>query len=463
MLIFLAELNGIETWSTDISSPYLEAYTAEKVCIIAGPEFGDLQGHVLVIVKALYGLKSSGARWHDRLADALMSEGFTSCKAEPDIWLRPNGDTYEYVAVYVDDLALALKEPLNFIESLKEKYKFKFKGTGPLTFHLGADFDRDPDGTLVMRPKKYIERMVQSYERMFGEKPNRNVYSPLEKGDHPELDTSEMLDLDGIQKYQSIIGSIQWAVSLGRIDINTAVMTMSGFRAAPRRGHLERVRRIVGYLARMKEAAIRFRTHEPDYSDIPDRNYDWTASYGEIQELLPDDAPPPLGKRVTLTHYVDANLFHDALTGRSVTGILHFVNATPIEWYSKKQATVETATYGSEFVAARTCVEQLIDLRTTLRYLGVPINVKSYMFGDNESVVNSSSVPHAKLHKCHTALSFHCVREAVASKFVVFHYIRGEMNPADILSKHWSYAQIWSLLQPVLFWNNDTAEIKEKE
>ena len=142
---------------------------------------------------------------------------------------------------------------------------------------------------------------------------------------------------------------------------------------------------------------------------------------------------------------------------------MHFANATPIEWYSKKQATVKTATYGSEFVAARTCVEQLIDLRTTLRYLGVPINVKSYMFGDNESVVNSSSVPHAKLHKRHTALSFHRVREAVASKFVVFHYIRGEMNPADILSKHWSYAQIWSLLQPVLFWRNDTAEIKEKE
>jgi hypothetical protein len=66
---------------------------------------------------------------------------------------------------------------------------------------------------------------------------------------------------------------------------------------------------------------------------------------------------------VTLTHYVDANLFHDLITGRSVTGILHLVNKTPIDWYSKKQATVETATYGSEYVAARTCVEQIMDLR----------------------------------------------------------------------------------------------------
>ena len=79
--------------------------------------------------------------------------------------------------------------------------------------------------------------------------------------------------------------------------------------------------------------------------------------YGEVQELLPEDAPPSLGKQVTLTHYVDAILFHDALSGRSVTGILHMMNATPIEWYFKKQGTMETATYGSEFVAARICVE----------------------------------------------------------------------------------------------------------
>ena len=74
-----------------------------------------------------------------------------------------------------------------------------------------------------------------------------------------------------------------------------------------------------------------------------------------------------------LTHYVDANLMRDIMTGRSVTGILHMINKTPLDWYPKKKATVETATYGSEFVASRICVEQIIDLRNTLRYLGVPI------------------------------------------------------------------------------------------
>ena len=80
-----------------------------------------------------------------------------------------------------------------------------------------------------------------------------------------------------------------------------------------------------------------------------------------------------LGKIVTTTTTVDANLNHCLATGRSLTGCLHFVNHTPIDSYSKRQATVETATYGSEFVASKTATEQIIDLRHTLGYLGVPI------------------------------------------------------------------------------------------
>ena len=90
-------------------------------------------------------------------------------------------------------------------------------------------------------------------------------------------------------------------------------------------------------------------------------------------------------------------------------------------------------------VAARTCMEQILDLRNTLRYLGVPIQGPSIMFGDNQSVVGSATIPDAKLHKRHTALSFHRVREAIASKMLNFYHLKGEYNPADILSKHWGY------------------------
>jgi hypothetical protein len=164
-------------------------------------------------------------------------------------------------------------------------------------------------------------------------------------------------------------------------------------------------------------------------------------------------------KPVTTTTYVDANLYHCLMTGRSVTGIIHILNKTAIEWFTKKQGTVETTIYGSEFVAARTDMEQLMDLSKSLRYLGVPITA-SVMFGDNKSVVNSSMIPHSQLNKRHTALSYHRVRAGICADIFQFYHIYGTENPSDVLSKHWGYSQVWDVLQPILFFKGDTMELK---
>lgn len=259
---------------------------------------------------------------------------------------------------------------------------------------------------------------------------------------------------------QSMVGQFQWLVTLGRFDIFSATVTLARFRTAPRKGHVERGKRVFGYLYYLPNGTIRYRTHEPDLSAFPPQVFDWSRSvYGECKEIIPRDIPKPLGAPVTTISYVDANLYHDEVTGRSLGAALHFVNATPIEWYSKRQATVETATYGSEFVAARIAVDQIIDLRLTLRYMGVPIRDRSFLFGDNQSVVGNAINPLAPLKKRHHALAFHRVREAIASGIVSFHWIDGKKNPADILSKHWSYQSVWDLLKPILFWQGETEQL----
>ena len=171
----------------------------------------------------------------------------------------------------------------------------------------------------------------------------------------------------------------------------------------------------------------------------------------------------PKGKPVVTTTYKDANLYHDLMTGRAVTGVLHFLNQTPIDWYSKKQETVETATYGSEFAAARTAIQQIAALRQALQYLGVPLRESSYLFGDNESVVKSGSIPHSRLSKRHHALAYHYTREAVASKMIAFYHINGDCNPADILSKHWGHTPVYALLRPILFYQGDTVDLIKDE
>ena len=459
MVVFLSQLNNLEIWGADVGNAYLEAYTDEKLCIMAGPEFKELQGHLLIMVKALYGTRSGGARWHDRLFDILQELKFKPSKADPDVWMRPEpgGTCYEYIAVYVDDLAIAAKDPQAFCNELKKKYNLKLKGVGPLEYHLGCTYKKDPDETLAADPRRYVNKILESYERMFMEKP-RKSRPPLEGGDHPELDTSELCDEHQTKQFQTLIGQLQWLISLGRFDIAVHVMSLSRFRAQPRKGHLDRAKRIVGYLLFLPDGAIRFRTGEPDFSSLRDQEYDWTRTvYSGACEQIPHDIPKPLGKHVQTTHYVDANLHHDLATGKAVTAVLHFLNQTPIDAYTKRQSTVETATYGSEFVAARTAVDQIIDIRTTLRYLGVPIRDMSYMFGDNRSVVTSSTIPNSTISKRHHLASYHRVREAIAAKFISFHWKDGKSNPADILSKHWEFATVWPMLKPILFWRGETA------
>ena len=180
-------------------------------------------------------------------------------------------------------------------------------------------------------------------------------------------------------KYLTMVGQLQWLVTLGRFDIHAQAATMSRFRAAPRQGHMDRFKRIKSYAIRTKDYAIRFRTDQPDYSFLPDHDFEWTyIVYGIVQEILPDDMPDAIGEAVTTTTTMDANLSNYLATGKSSTGCLHFVNKTPPDWYSKKQATVETASYGSEFVAAKTATEQIMDIRQTLWYLGAPIGAKSF-------------------------------------------------------------------------------------
>ena len=179
---------------------------------------------------------------------------------------------------------------------------------------------------------------------------------------------------------------------------------------------MDRLKTIYAYDIGTNDYAVRFRTDQPDYSFLPEPNFDWTYSiYGDVHEILPDDMPEPLGEGVVTTTTMDANLNHCLDTGKSLTERLDFVNKTPVDWYSNKQATVETATYGSEFVAAKTATEQIMDIRQTLRYLGEPIGSKSFLFGDNRSVVTSTTLPHSTLSKCHNILAFHRVREAIAA------------------------------------------------
>jgi len=297
------------------------------------------------------------------------------------------------------------------------------KGVGFPSYYLGADIKRvDKDvvdkGVLTMGSTTYVKRSLKNYERIVGLKPPKRVSQPMHPDYHPELDTTDIMDSDGRQIYWSLIGMLQWAVTLGRLDIHHATMCMSRFRAEPRQGHLQAVAKTFGYLDNYRSASIKFRIGIPDYSEIEKEQpveYDWSYIYGKVIEMTDPNLPKAKGKSVRASFFIDANLGHDKVTGRSCCGIISMLNLTPIDSYCKLTNTVETATYGSEFTVARIGVDKVLAEHYKLRALGVPIDGPAYMFGDNNSVVLSTTIPSHALNKRHNFLSYHRVRECIAA------------------------------------------------
>ena len=190
-----------------------------------------------------------------------------------------------------------------FVALLEQKYKSKFKGTGPIQYYLGMNFERDKDETLRYIATKYIEKMVDLYEQMFGEKPfwAWSVWVP------------------GWGRYSSV-PVFNWITAMDHHHQKIGCpgcshdLTVSSIWSAPHCRHLDRAKRVVGCIWQFQKACIWISTGIPDFSMYPDPQYKWMDTvYEGTKEQLPHDAPPPLGKPVMTTTYVDANLMHDML------------------------------------------------------------------------------------------------------------------------------------------------------
>jgi hypothetical protein len=159
----------------------------------------------------------------------------------------------------------------------KEKCGFKLKGDGPLTYHLGCDYVREPNGTVLATPKKYFGKMLEWYQHKYKEKPKK-CRTLIDPNDHPELDTSKEVELDQIKEVQLMAGQFQWLVSLGHFDIFSAVTTLSRYRTKHREGHILRCKGLFGYLPEMPEVGIHYRTDEPDFSALSSQVFEWSRS-----------------------------------------------------------------------------------------------------------------------------------------------------------------------------------------
>jgi len=455
LTLFLGSLFGYDVIATDIGNAYLHAYTKEKVYTRAGPEFGELEGRNMVIVKAQYGLHSSSSRWHEVLSATLRELGYRPSLADTDLWIKSVQGRHEYIATDVDDLIIVAKDPMAVIAEFETR-KYPLKGTGVPEYYLGGNvqFGNFVPGlgtTIALSAVTYIERIVEKIEGLF-DTTLRQYSSPMESEYHPEIDDSPALNDDNISRYRMLIGCANWVVTLGRFDVFYATQTLARYNSMPREGHMKAAKRLFGYLKFHKKGRIVIDTTIPTMEKFPPATkFNWTELYPEAKEEFPPDTPPIYGLEIKTHLYFDADHASDMETRRSVTGILFFVNNTPIKWYSKRQNTVESSTYGSELVAARMAVEMAIEMRYKLRMLGANVVGPTVMFCDNMSVVLNCSLPTSALRKKHNAIAYHKVRQAIAAGIVEIIHVPSAENLADPLTKALGANKLAPLIRPILF------------
>jgi len=452
LAFLVAALNDLDVLAADVQNAYLNAETKEKVYTIAGLEFGpDNVGRPVLIVRALYGLKSSGARWRDHMAASLREAGFDSCKADPDVWMKasvkPNGEHYwAYVLCYVDDILVVSHNPKEVMDFLSSRYTLKEGSVQEPDMYLGnevrkwqIDDDETPEKTRwAMSSDLYVKRAISEVEKELsyvGDMLTTRAVTPMSSGYRPEVDGTPLLDDKRANYYQGLIGVLRWICELGRIDILVDVAMLSRFLAAPRQGHLEQVFHVFAYLKSHDRSAMVFDDTVPTVDEEAFQKCDWEEYYPGAREVTPPNAPEQRGKMVSMSCFVDADHAGCRVTRRSHTGIVIFVNRAPILWYSKRQNTVETSTFGSEFIALKTAVEMVEGLRYKLRMMGIEVEGATNIFCDNESVVKNSTRPESTLKKKHNAVSYHRVREAQAAGIVRIAKEDGKTNLADILTK----------------------------
>ena len=476
----IAALNGLKISAADIGNAYLNAPCAEKVHVTCGEElFGpENAGKTAIIVRALYGLKSAGASWRAHLSSVIQDElKYKTSKADPDMYMkqkvRSNGEEYyAYLIVYVDDLLSIDDNPENAINHIGQMFRIKEGSVGFPDMYLGANIRKwecqnasgESVDCVAMGSTSYIKEAVRAVEERMREnnlffEPKRYHKTPFTSSSYrPELDATDFCDSNLINFYQNLIGILRWACELGRLDVLLETALLSQYMASPRLGHMKQALNMFAYLKNHDRSWLVFDPERFDIEWVPmgeepsprERAEVLSKMYPDAVETDPPGMPRPLGKAVQLTMFVDADHAGNRVTRRSHTGILIFGNLAPLQWYSKRQNTVESSTFGSEFVALRTAVELVEGLRYKLKMLGVPVEGETRVLCDNQAVIKNGSFPESVLKKKHCSVAYHIVREHVAAKKILLFYEESKSNLADLFTKVLNLESRMKLIRGIL-------------
>ncbi|WCJ26514.1 Retrovirus-related Pol polyprotein from transposon RE1 [Euphorbia peplus] len=396
ILCAFASYKGFKLFQMDVKSAFLNGYIDEEVYVSQPPGFEDpkFPDHVYKLKKALYGLKQAPRAWYERLTKFLLSKGFVrGCVDTTLFTLKKNKDIL-IAQVYVDDIIFgATNESLCREFSNHMKAEFEMSMMGELTFFLGLQIKQSNDGVFINQAK-YTREVLKK----FGMMDSNAVDIPMDVSKDIDDEEKAGKPVD-IKTYRGMIGSLLY-LTASRPDIHFAVCFCARYQAKPREIHDVAVKRILRYLKGTPEAGLWY----PCSSDFT-----------------------PIG-------YTDSDYGRDKLKRVSTSGGCHFLGECLVSWHSKKQTSVALSTAEAEYVAAGSCVSQMLWIKQQIAdYEVIPGTITIYC--DNKSAIDLSKNPIQHSRMKHVHIRHHFLRDHVLKKDIIITHVPSEENLADMFTK----------------------------
>ncbi|KAE9018981.1 hypothetical protein PR001_g13989 [Phytophthora rubi] len=415
MLVALAAALGLDLYGGDINTAYLNAVLKIRQYLQSIDGFPcEIDGHVYVVLKALYGLRQSGREWNSELNQWLLDRGYLRSLTEPCLYYRFEGNTIMLVLIYVDDILVATNDE----ESKKALFNdldkaYGIKDQGLLTDYLGVEVYQTAE-QITIRQSKYAREILER----FGYGNAHSVGNPMEVNARlvPSTDGEES---DTSFPYREAIGMLMYLATSTRPDLAYALGQLSRFVANPTSKHVGAVKRVLRYLA-------------------------GTLDYGITYERQHNAA-----RTVVLEGYCDSDWANDAETRKSTTGFVFTLAGGAISWMSRRQSIVALSTAEAEYVAACEATMEAVAESNILQEILPKRAVKLRIGIDNQAAHTMATNPTYSRRTRHIELRWHYVREQVEKGAVKMHKVKGDVNPADTFTKPLDKRRLKTLLDQV--------------
>ncbi|MGB1481629.1 MAG: reverse transcriptase domain-containing protein [Flavobacteriales bacterium] len=431
VLLAMAAFMDLEIHQMDVDVAFLNGILKETVHCKPPPGVTVPPGHVLQLLRALYGTKQAARVWWQNIDCTFLKKlGLKKSPADPCVYFRPvskPGDKLLFLVLFVDDI-LIFSDCLDTIKKTKDTLKSTYSMTdqGELRWCLGMRVLRDRNNKIItLDQQRYILDVLER----FGMSDCNPVATPahhkdkLTSKDCPST-PSELKERDTYHNlFRSIVGSVSYAALSTRPDIATATIQCARFSHNPGKAHLAAAKRILRYLKGTTNMCIMF-----GGSTFMQQN--------EEVMLSAFDPRAEDNMRLDLMAFSDSDWAGDLDKRKSTSGFIFFINGGAVSWKSRTQKCVAQSSAEAEYIASSETAKEAVWLRSLISTVkGREIEEPTMLNVDNQAAISIIKNPVCSSRTKHIELRYHLVRDYYERKIITVQHVPTESNAADLLTK----------------------------